>query len=76
MKVCEMIEKLQKRQDQDEEICSIIWCEEDVRGTAEEDLSDEQVKNIMFAMERCHDATIGINWDVITCHIENELNTK
>jgi len=76
MKVCEMIEKLRARKDQNEEICAIIWSDDDVRENSEQELTDEQVKNILNAMECNHDANIGINWDVISYHTDTELNRK
>lgn len=49
-----------------------IWQVEDIHAAAEGinvDLTDEQVIQVIDAMHNCHDATIGINWDVIQDHI-------
>lgn len=62
---------------------SAVWGIEDVIGQAADDgykLTDEQAKEILETIIRQHDATIGINWDVISCHIDmyvadNEVET-
>lgn len=33
-------------------------------------LSDEQAREVLAEADRCHDATIGINWDVLECHAQ------
>ena len=51
----------------------IYWCTEDVTHQAEImgiPLTEEQADDILDNVERYHDATIGINWDVIGTHIE------
>lgn len=52
----------------------IRWSTEDVLGKAEEmdiELTEEQADVILDNIERYHDASIGINWDVIEYHIES-----
>lgn len=52
----------------------IRWSTEDVLFRAEEmgyDISEEDADIILDDVERYHDASIGINWDVISYHIEN-----
>jgi hypothetical protein len=36
-------------------------------GTA---LTDEQVTEVLYQMERCHDCNNGITWDVVEQHVE------
>jgi len=51
-----------------------LWSIEDVKSTAIEKhkikLTDEQAWEILNNIKNSHDATIGINWDVIECHID------
>jgi hypothetical protein len=52
----------------------IRWCTEDVLHLAEEmgyHISEEDADIILDDVERYHDASIGINWDVISYHIGN-----
>lgn len=48
---------------------AIVWNIEDVLSLYE-NLSDEQAWQILRSVERDHDPSIGINWDVIACHAE------
>ncbi len=41
-----------------------LWQVEDVRDQRP-DLTDDQCREVLHQIERGHDATIGINWDVI-----------
>ena len=43
---------------------SIVWSAEDVLSIDEE-LTAEQVNDVLNYLERKHDASIGINWEVI-----------
>lgn len=48
------------------------WSVDDVLYQAEEDeveLTEEEAKEILHWIDRKHDATIGINWDVISSYI-------
>jgi hypothetical protein len=52
----------------------IRWSTEDVLFKAEEmgyQISEEDADVILDDVEHYHDASIGINWDVISYHIEN-----
>ena len=49
---------------------SIIWCSEDVLAV-DPSLKPKQVREVLRLMKRRHDASVGINWDVIQCHIDN-----
>jgi hypothetical protein len=53
---------------------SINWHIEDVKSIAE-DLTDEECRRVLYIAEREHDATIGINWDVLEMwadHVRSE----
>ena len=46
-----------------------IWSIEDVQEVRP-DLTDDQAWEVLQQVERAHDATIGINWDVLSCHAD------
>lgn len=50
------------------------WSIEDIKGKSLDVhgiiLSDEQATNIANKIQNNHDASIGINWDVINSHVE------
>lgn len=51
---------------------SIKWSYHDVLSQAKEDgeeITDEQAKEILAIIKHQHDASIGINWEVISTHI-------
>lgn len=45
------------------------WRIEDIKGQ-DEDLTDEQAIEVMRFIAHTHDASIGINWDVIDSAID------
>ena len=45
---------------------AIIWCLEDVKEVRP-DLDDDQCWQVLQNVKRHHDATIGVNWDVLDC---------
>jgi hypothetical protein len=59
---------------------AITWCVEDVKSftTTDEDgnevldswMTDEEAMDILHKMHSKHDASIGINWTVIECHVD------
>lgn len=54
-----------------------LWSYEDIIGCGEgmgHEISEEQALEIMELMGRRHDATIGVNWEVIEVIIEEFLN--
>ena len=58
---------------------SITWCTEDVLNQAEErgiNLTEEQADKILDLMDKKHDCTIGINWDVIDVWIDYVLDNN
>jgi hypothetical protein len=40
------------------------------------ELTEEQADDILDDLAHYHDASIGINWDVISFHIENYFESK
>lgn len=48
---------------------AVIWCIDDVQEVRP-DLTDEQAWEVLQAARRYHDANIGINWDVLSCHAD------
>jgi hypothetical protein len=55
---------------------AIKWSTEDVLWQAEQldlELTEDQADDILESLENRHDASVGINWDVISFHIENLL---
>ena len=46
-----------------------IWSIGDVQEVRP-DLTDDQAWEVLQQVERAHDATIGINWDVLSCHAD------
>lgn len=48
---------------------AIVWTIDDIKDRRP-DLTDEQAALILTQMQKHHDATIGINWDVIDCYAE------
>ncbi len=54
-------------------IC-ISWHVDDVHSRVDElgyeKITDEEAMTILEGIAQTHDATIGVNWDVIDIHIE------
>ena len=46
------------------------WHISDVQDATDEDLTDEQCREVLRRADHCHDANIGINWDVIRYHAD------
>ena len=62
----------------EQDIVAPLWVADDVLCIANEreiTLTEEQVEYIMDEMERHHDASIGINWDVIDGTIDWVVNS-
>lgn len=53
----------------------ISWHIEDVKSIAE-DLTDDECREVLQAAKRGHDATIGINWDVLEFHADEVRNAR
>lgn len=43
---------------------SIVWSTEDVLSVRP-DLNKEEAREVLYELDHSHDATIGINWEVI-----------
>jgi hypothetical protein len=69
MKVKELIEQLQEHHKPEDELCCSIWGVEDILGL-DEDLTEEDAKEVIRRADHYHDAEIGINWDVLGTHID------
>jgi hypothetical protein len=61
---------------------SIKWCAEDIQECArgwdnslEDVLTPEECSEVLNYLKDDHDATVGINWDVIS-HIISEVSGK
>jgi len=52
---------------------SFKWCAGDILGT-NPNLTMQQVEDVLTLMERRHDCTVGINWDVVQCSIDEILS--
>lgn len=73
MRVEDFIKQLQERYHPESEVVAVIWLGGDVIDRAGDrglTLSDAEASQIVKAMERNHDACIGINWDVIDFHLD------
>jgi hypothetical protein len=53
---------------------AVIWCVADVLEIRP-DLSGNQAWEVLQAAKDQHDAGIGINWDVLTCHADMLFGT-
>ena len=68
----------------------LVWSIEDVHETARQmeahliedpddwksPLTDEEAREILATTERCHDAIVGVNWDVLAVHTRAVLGEK
>jgi hypothetical protein len=57
----------------DDTTVGIFWAIEDIIYTAEEmgyTLNEKQAKEVLEEAKHRHDASIGINWDVLQVHID------
>lgn len=58
-----------------EDEISIVWSIEDVKSL-DDSLTDDECREILQAAVNNHDATIGINWDVLQYHIDELKESK
>ena len=57
----------------------IGWSKEDVIAQAEADdveLTKDEITDVLSMMSYRHDATIGVNWDVISYHISRVVDDR
>jgi len=55
------------------ETISIVWHVDDVLEQAKQrniKISRDQATHLLHRMDAKHDATIGINWEVIDCYLD------
>ena len=58
---------------------SIIWSTEDVLHQAEGKgikITKDEANEILLHMERKYDATIGISWETIDCHLDDLVDER
>lgn len=52
----------------------IYWHTDDIKSRDDKDLlSERDCREILDSIKRTHDASIGVNWEVIDSHIEKFL---
>ena len=54
----------------------IIWCIEDIKHLTDTPLTDDECMSILKKVECKHDASIGINWDVLEYYVDEYLEEK
>tara|TARA_R110002096_G_scaffold136556_6_gene289285 strand:+ start:1490 stop:1672 length:183 start_codon:yes stop_codon:yes gene_type:complete len=50
----------------------ITWCAEDIKNQCDT-LTDKQIGDVLSLIENDHDATIGVNWEVINHYIKEVI---
>lgn len=51
---------------------AVIWSTDDVHEACEDvQLTEEEAESVLELVEKYHDANEGINWDVLSYHIQN-----
>ena len=58
---------------------NIKWCIDDVLWIAKNrkiKLTKKEASDVLSLAERRHDASIGINWDILTCHIAQVVKER
>jgi len=61
--------------ERDDDSISITWCIDDVRSLAPDiDLTYEQCREVLAMADNNHDASIGINWDVLRVYLDVVLD--
>ena len=61
--------------EKDQDTITVSWCTEDILGRAEEQgikLTKKQARKILADIDRGHDASVGISWDVIDSYLQNK----
>lgn len=60
-------------------IINVFFSVEDIVSTADSmniTLSVEQIRKVQTNIAHTHDANVGVNWEVIKCHILDVVNKK
>ena len=47
----------------------ITWYAEDIKNQCDT-LTDKQIESVLYLIENDHDATVGVNWEVIDYYID------
>lgn len=72
-KVKDIIKRLQDYHKPDDIVATSIWNPDDVidraKDTEEPIPTQEEAEQIIENIDHQHDANIGINWEVIDCHL-------
>lgn len=72
--VKDMIEWLKCHYKSTDHIAVVIWTVDDVKCRAkerEQEITEEQMINIIERMNDKQDATLGISWDTIDCYLDD-----
>ena len=70
----ELIEHLQNYYQPNDELAVAIWQVDDVISRAKDrtiSIKHEDAKNIVSALNKDHDASVGINWDTIDIYLDD-----
>ena len=60
--------------EKDDDSITITWHIDDVRSLADDiDPTDEQCREVLRRADKYHDASVGINWDVLQYHLGEVL---
>jgi len=60
-------------------VLTIKWCIEDILESAKQrgiKLTKKEASDVLSLAERRHDASIGINWDVLNYHIDEIVEER
>ncbi len=75
--IIELTRAIKLKLELEENFINSRWHTDDVICRASDrdlEVTGEQAKNILNSVERYYDANIGINWDDIDYHTDEELN--
>ena len=64
---------------EDKELIAVFWSYEDVLCVAKNrgvEMTKEEAKDILYEINHSHDAAIGVNWDVIDCHLIDYVESR
>jgi hypothetical protein len=73
--VARTIRRHRKRTKQPANTIEISWHIDDVKEVRRY-LTDDQAREVLDHAKHCHDASIGINWDVLAIHADHLFPRK
>ena len=79
MKKTELLEFIEKLPDDGRPYAYAIWQRDDVVNWAMEQgigITDVEADSIIEAMDREHDAEVGLNWNVLDSHLNALVETR